>query len=195
MRTTSWLVPILVVVATAVAMRSQAQEQRPRLEVCRHTDADGRGSRVTDLRAMERKYKSIAEETGRKFRDFEARVTKARSIRHRSGIGACGANDERVVRLEETVPSEHRKRTLYFVHARRDVARPAILPERLLEGAEIFVLKAESAEELSLLVKAVRRRVTLASAEFAKAVGVRCADARVTFSADGRSATVQEVAP
>jgi hypothetical protein len=102
---------------------------------------------------------------------------------------------DRTARLEETVPVRYRKRTLYFVRAVQSGARPAILPRPLPQAAEVFVVEADRLAEVSALARTLGRRVTLATAEFARAVGVRCADSRVTFSEDGTSALVYEEVP
>lgn len=195
MKIASRILPVLIVLGVALAMRSQADGEAEGIVLCRHRGADGRGARPIDLAAIERNYRSIASEAARGFREFEVQVAKKPGLRRRTGLRSCEANEKRTVRLSETVPPEHRKRTLYFVHARRGGGRPSILPDRFPEGAEVFVLDADSAEDVALLSQTIRRRVTLASAEFAKAVGVRCADGRVTFSADGRSARVEERVP
>jgi hypothetical protein len=114
---------------------------------------------------------------------------------HSAGLGGCRVRGDRTVSLDETVPARYRSRTLFFVRAPRGGARPGILPGTLPATAEVFVLEAERLRDVTSLARMLGRRVTLASAEFARAVGARCADSRITFTEDGATALVHEEAP
>lgn len=188
-----------VVLTTALVLRGEAQENRgTKTEVCRHRDLDGRGAEHMDLAALDRRYRSVAADVGKSFRAFESKASlpemKARA--HRSGIPAARSADERRVTLAEPVPKEFRKLTLYFVTALPDGKRPSCLPKDLRDTAyEVFVLESDRLEDVGALARTLRRRVSLASGEFARALGVTARDAVVRFADDGKTAIVRQEGP
>lgn len=167
-------------------------EKPERFHVVRLREADGTGAREIDLARIGATQAKTAEFIRASITGMRSRVEEARFSGHRAGLPACAAAGERVVALAETVPPAFRRHVLYFVRAPRGGGRPSVLPAALPEPSAVFVLEAASLADVGALAKTLRRRVTLASAEFARAMGVRCADARVEFSADGRSARVRE---
>jgi hypothetical protein len=184
---------VALVLAMAIA---QAQElPRPRFEVSRASAADGTAARAADLRNIEASYlrtRAIAQ------KNVASMVVRAREMKeegHHAGLPSCRGPGERTIPLAETVPPRFRALTLYFVRIPKGGARPRILPETLPESAEVFVLETASLTDVATLSRILARRVSLASKDFARALGVGCADARVIFSTDGKYSTVTEVAP
>ncbi len=190
-----------VVVATALVLRAQGQEASGpgKIETCRHRDLDGRGAARVDLAALDRRYRSVAADVGKAFRSFDtaASLPKMKAREHRSGIPVARSASERRVKLAEPVPAQFRKLTLYFVTALPDGKRPRSLPKELPErvACEIFVLDADRLEDVGALARTLQRRVSLASGDFARALGVAARDAVVRFSDDGKTAIVREEGP
>lgn len=188
--------PAAAAIAAALLLRAEGQEPgRGKITVCRHASADGRQSARIDLDRVGRGYRAVASETASAFRSFRDQAAKATVGAYRSGLPHASSAETRDVELRETVPPTYRGRTFYFVSIPRGGARPPLLPSVLPREAEIFALEAESMEDVALLAKLLGRRVSLASAQFAQALGVHAHDARVTFSEDGKTAHVLEEIP
>ncbi len=182
-------------VALAVWLSAEAQEGKSRIEVCRHRHVDGRASDPVDLTAVARLYRSTAAEVENAVKSGISGIAQTRLGGHHSGLRSCSASRERIVHLRAPVPPQLRKATLYFLRAPRGGLRPPVLPASLPQGAEVFVLDADSMKDAIALSKALGRRVTLATREFAQALGVECAPSRVTFDEGGRSSIVLEAIP
>jgi hypothetical protein len=166
-----------------------------RLEVSRVTAADGSGGSPVDLGKIQTGYDRSQELLRKKAASMVLRTRELKADGHHAGLPSCRTGGEHEVRLKETVPPRFRSLTLYFVRIPRGGTRPGILPGSLPEEAEVFVLDAGSLSDVAELSRTLRRRVSLASKEFAQAMGVDCTEARVTFSTDGRNSTVREGAP
>jgi hypothetical protein len=182
--------------ALAVWVAASGQEAKPRLEVCRHPGADGKAAQAVDLRQIEAWHRELLRGTQKALKSFVGRAQGMKDRGHHALVRSCSAQGMREIRLEETVPPRFRGLTAYFVRAPRGGARESpILSASLPDQAQVFVVEAESLADVAALSKRLGRRVSLATKEFAQALGVTCTDARVTFSEDGRRSTVWEVAP
>jgi hypothetical protein len=109
-----------------------------------------------------------------------------------AGLPACR---EEAVRLESLSPaqgSRFRGRTLYFRSA-SDLARLSLPPEvgRIPE-AEILIVQARSLKDLPEIAHRLGRPVSLASASFARALGVRCANTWLRISEKGDGIELHE---
>lgn len=186
---------VLAAALLAFLLRAEAQEDSTRVEVCRHRAADGHGSDRIDVARLGEEYRKIEGRLSKTFAKAAARIEEAKVKGHHSGLRACEARGQKTVRLSEEVPPKFRRGTFYFVRAPRGGGRPRILPSPPGEEIEVFVVDAESLEDVALLSKTLGRRVNVAAAELARAFGVACANARVEPSADGCTATVYEEAP
>lgn len=169
-----------------------SQERVERIEVVRLRQAEGTGVRPAELGRVEAAQRAAADLLRARIGGMKTRVEEARFSGHRTGLPGCRAHGERVVTLAQVVPEAYRGWVLYFVRAPRGGGRPSILPERLPEPSAVFVLEAASLADVGALSKILGGRVTLASEDFARAMGARCGDARVEFARDGRTALVRE---
>lgn len=185
---------VLAAVVLALVLRSEAQDDTPRVEVCRHRAADGWGADRIDLARLVEERRTVEGRLSKAFAREAARVEEAKTKGHHTGLPACRARRQRTVQLPQEVPPQFRRGTFYFVRVPRN-GQPSILPAALPEEAEVFVVDAQTLQDVTALSRAVGRRVNLAGAELARAFGVDCANARVEPSVDGRSATVYEEAP
>lgn len=175
---------------------SHAQEgKRARVDVSRRAAADGTGGAPADLGKVQAGYDRMRERLRKKAASMIARTRELKAEGHHAGLPSCRARGEHETRLKETVPPRFRSLTLYFVRIPKGGARPGILPETLPREAEVFVLETDSLSDVAELSRTLRRRVSLATREFAQALGVGCVDARVAFSADGATGAVREGAP
>ena len=184
--------PALAALLVAGVLAAQAQEPDRGFSVVTVRAAEGLRGRPIDLRRIAEHQARMADLARGAFVGMGRRVELAKVQGHRSGLPGCERRAERTVRLAEPVPVRFRGSTLYFVSTGRGGLRPGLLPGTLPEGASVFVLESASLNDVIMLAKTLRSRVPLASAEFARAMGVRCADAVVTFSGDGRTAHVRE---
>lgn len=186
--------PAAAAAALAAILAARAEDGN-QVVVCRHAGADGRISTKVDLEDLERKYRAIEKETAKAIAKGAKKAPPLEEKGVSAGLPRARAREERTVDLAETVPALYRGLTLYFVTARADGELPAILPRDLAREAEVFVVEAADLEDVAKLSRTLGRRVSVATAEFARAFGVRARDARVTFTTDGRKAAILEEGP
>lgn len=182
-------------VAVALWLSAEAREGPGGLVVRRERALDGSGGAAVDLDGIERRYGELERQVRSALDRLPERLGEIKVAGHHAGLPACRARRTRAVPLSPAVPERIRSLTLYFVAVPRGGARPAILPRELPAASEVFALDASTLDDVAALSKTLRRRVTLASGEFASALGVVGPDARVTISSDGRIATVCEEVP
>ena len=193
--TLRYAIPAALAATLAVSI-SQAQEgKETRIDVSRRASADGTGASSVDLGRIQAGYDRTRELLRKKAASMVVRTRELKAEGHHAGLPSCRARGEHETRLQETVPPRFRPLTLYFIRIPKGGARPGILPETLPQEAEVFVLETESLSDVAELSRALRRRVSLATREFALALGLGCVDSRVSFSPDGTTSTVREVAP
>jgi hypothetical protein len=188
-----WTAGLAVALGIAVA---HAQE-RPRAEfqVSRVPAADGAGARPADLRRIEAAYDRVKADAQKKIGSMVVRAKAMKEEGHHAGLPSCRARGERSQTLAERVPERFRPLTLYFVRIPKAGGRPRILPETVPASAEVFVLDTASLDDVATLSRLLAKQVSLATKEFAAALGVRCGDSMVTFTPDGLAARVTEVSP
>lgn len=200
MSTPSWRPGAAVSVATAVGLsayfaKAEEEEKAGRWRVVRARAADGLGAERVDLGALDREYRAMTGRLREEIREAARSVEKAKLGGYRSGLPSCSTSREREVVPARPLPRELSRAPLYFVRVDPGGGRPRILPAELPRGAEVLALEADSLADAGSLSRALGWRVTLASAEFARALGVRCANAEVTVSADGRTLRIREETP
>ena len=191
----SYATPAAVALALSMALAQAQEPPRRSFDVSRASAADGTGARAADLSGIGAAYERTRALAEKNIRSMVVRAREMKEEGHHAGLPSCRVRGERTEALAETVPQRFRALTLYFVRIPKGGARPRILPETLPESAEVFVLETASLSDVATLSRVLSRRVSLAPRDLARALGVQCADARVSFSADGKSSTVTEVAP
>lgn len=188
-------IPAALAALAAAALAGAQDMRKAELLVERRPEADGREATPFEPGKVAAHYERTKTALGKAVSELQARVGEVRERGYDAGLAGCRIRTDRSVRLREAVPEPYQSRALYFVRVPRSGSRPGLLPPILPKDAEVFILQADRLSQAAALSRALGRRVTLARAEFANAVGVRCADARVTFSEDGRTALVHEEAP
>jgi len=187
--------PAALALVIGVAVAHAQERPRSGFQVIRVPQADGTGARAVDLRKIEIAYERTKAETQKKVSALVVRAREMKEDGHRTGLPSCRTRSERQVTLVEQVPERFRSLTLYFVRLPKGGGRPRILPESLPASAEVFVLETSSLDDVATLSRILGKRVSLATKDFAAALGVRCGDAQVTFTSDGAGAAVTEVSP
>lgn len=191
------LSPTLAFGAAAAALwfAAEARGGPGGLDVRRDRAIDGSGGAALDLRDLDRGYGELERRVRSALERLPERLGETRLAGHHAGLPSARARRSRAVALPQAVPERIRPLALYFVAVPRGGGRPMILPRDLPAACEVFALEAASLDDVAALSRLLRRRVTLATAEFASALGVAGPDARVAFSPDGRTATVNEEVP
>jgi hypothetical protein len=109
-----------------------------------------------------------------------------------AGLPACRGDAMRTEVLPTVRGARFRGRTLTFLSA-SDLGRLALPPEvERTPGAEILIVKVRSLKDLPEIAQRLGRPVSLASAEFAKALGVRCANTWLKISEKGDAIELHE---
>lgn len=109
-----------------------------------------------------------------------------------AGLPACRGEATRIEALPVAPGSRFRGRTLYFVSASAP-GRLELPPEiEQSRDAEILVVKAWSLKDLPEIARSLGRPVSLGTAEFAKALGVRCAGTWLKISEKGDAVELHE---
>ncbi len=188
-------VPAALALVIGVAVAHAQERPRADFQVSRVPQADGGGARSADLRRIEIAYDRTKAEAQKKIASMVVRAKAMKEEGHHAEIPSCRVRGERTVTLVEKVPERFRGLTLYFVRIPKGGARPRVLPETLAASAEVFVLETSSLDDVATLSRILGKRVSLATKEFAAALGVRCGDAQVTFTSDGAGAAVTEISP
>ena len=117
-----------------------------------------------------------------------------RILREITGLGlpACRGDATRTQGLPAALTSRFPGKLLYFVSA-SDLGRLRLPPEiEKNPGAEILVVRANHLSDLPEIARRLGRPVSLGTAEFAKALGVRCGNTWVKISEKGEGCELHE---
>lgn len=137
------------------------------------------------------------------YRDLKSRVTRAVDAQNASpavdlrkpydsGLPACSGEDTRTASMPLEKGARVKGRVFYFA-AVGDPARFALPPEVDRDPAvQVLILKTRSLGDLPEIAKRFGRPISLGSADFAKAMGVRCANSWVKFSEKGDEIQIRE---
>jgi hypothetical protein len=145
------------------------------------------------------------ERVQRAYADLKGRVTKSLNAALRSqpaqdlkkpydaGLPACREDARRTLSLPPEQGRALRGRRFYFVRALSpsQVSLPAEIERD--PGAQIFIVRARSLGDLPEIAQRLGRPVSLGSADFARTLGLGCANGWVRISEKGDSALVQEI--
>ena len=161
-------------------------------ELVRRRDLDSGRSRHVDLRALARKYAELKAKLSRSLSQVEAEFPKKLKASHDAGLRSCRGRSTREVRLKNPLPRELRGRWIYFAQCPR--TGPLRLPPQIAKDprAEILILKTHELGRLGDVSQQLKRRVSLASGDVAKALGVRCTNTMVEIKENGRVLVIRE---
>jgi len=188
-------VGLFLIVPSVSRSQTESSPTRTKPEDAVLCDAWHRGSGETvplDLARVKRAYEGL-----------KARVTRALEVEnpkpsvdlrqpYDTGLPACKGESTRTAKVTPEKGARMKGRVLYFV-AVGDPARIAIPPEVERDpSVQVLVLRARSLGDLPEIAKRFGRPVNLAGPDFAKALGVRCANSWVKFSEKGDELEIRE---
>lgn len=137
------------------------------------------------------------------YRELTSRVTRAVDAQkappaialrkpYDSGLPACGGDEVRTMPFPLEKGVRVRGRAFYFA-AVGDPARFALPPEVERDPAvQVLIIKTRSLGDLPEIAKRFARPISLGSADFAKAMGIRCANSWAKFSEKGDEIQIRE---
>lgn len=187
-----WIARGITAWAGGVGREGQGDDT-PKLSVCRHAELDHGAAQRTDLAAVRRAYATLKKDLEKTLVGQKAKAMEVLDLAHDSGLPRCGFGGKRSATLPEALPVQFRSRTFYFL--RLDGGFEGVPWEgEIAEDAraEILVLAAKRPADAGNLAKRLKRPVTFATAELAKALGVTCGPAKVTVGENGRDLVIQE---
>jgi hypothetical protein len=139
----------------------------------------------------------------RAYLDLKTRVTRALDSENSApaldlrkpydaGLPACGGEDTRTKAVPQEKGARVKGRAFYFA-AVGDPARFVLPPEVERDpSVQVLILRTRSLGDLPEIAKRFGRPVNLSSQEFAKSLGVRCANTWVKFSEKGDEIEIRE---
>jgi hypothetical protein len=193
--------PALLAAGLFFALPADSRSQGDQTEAAKKTEAASlcdqwhRGSGATsplDLDAIKRAYA-----------DLKTRVTKSLGAAiavpkqdlgqpYDEGLPACRGEATRTQALPPDQVSRFRGKLIYFVSV-PDPGRLRLPPEiEASPSAAILILGARHLSDLPEIARRLGRPVSLGTAEFAKALGVRCANTWLRISEKGEGSELHE---
>jgi hypothetical protein len=141
---------------------------------------------------VKRAYQALASSVGRSVDHLAIDLSKDLDRPYDSGLPACRAEGSRAQPLGRGQVARLRGRVLYFASAAAPDAL-ALPPEIEKDPrAEILILRARALKDIPEIGRRLGRPVSLASAEFAKALGVRCLNTWLKISENGDGLDLHE---
>jgi len=177
--------------------RSQVETSPPRpgqeaAPLCGEWHRGAGESVPLDLARVKAAYASLKNRLTRALseRDLETAVDLAKP--YDTGLPACREDDVRTEPLPVEKGARFRGQALYFVSLpeRGSLTLPPLVESD--KATQILVLRARSLGDLPGLSKELGRPVHLATREFAKALGVRCANTWLKISEKGDAVEIHE---
>jgi hypothetical protein len=172
--------------------RGQAPKKTEAVSLC---DQWHRGSGATtplDLDLIKRAYADLKTRVAKSLDRLNPAPTPGLDRSYDAGLPACRGAATRTEALPPAQASRFRGKLLYFVAA-ADLGRLPLPPE--IEGspsAEILLVQARRLTDLPEIARRLGRPVSLGTAEFAKALGVRCANTWLKISEKGEGSELHE---
>jgi len=196
--------PALLAGGLFAALPTDSRSQGERAETPKKTESAPlcdewhRGSGATsplDLDEVKRAYADLKTRVAKSLDGARAVAQPDLPDKNRSydaGLPACRGEATRTQALPAALASRFPGKLLYFVSA-SDLGRLRLPPE--IEGnpaAEILIVRASHLADLPEIARRLGRPVSLGTAEFAKALGVRCANTWLRISEKGEGCELHE---
>ncbi len=145
-----------------------------------------------DLLAVKAAYAKLKKKLEASLTGLEVDARGAFDRPIKSRLPSCTRIASRTEKVPKGIDARFRGRTLYFLAAPRP--ERVRLPEEIARNpeAEVFVLDGPNLRDVAGLAKTLTRPVRLATAEFARALGVRCANTRVFIPEKGDTLDLHE---
>jgi hypothetical protein len=172
--------------------RTQSAEKPGAAPLCGgwHRGA-GESSRV-DLGAVRDAYKDLAAQLEKPLERTRADFIPDLDRPYDAGLPACRGDVSRSEPIAPEKAGRLRGRVLYFAAATRGGLLD--LPDEILSNprAEILILRVAALKDFREISRRAGRPVSLAGAEFAQSLGVRCTGTVVTLSEKGDALLLRE---
>jgi hypothetical protein len=169
-----------------------ATEKREPAAPCGERHRGGGENAELDLAAVRRAYRGLAEGLGRSLDRSLGDLSQALRQPYDAGLPACRSDASRTEALEEGKAALYRGRLLYFAAAsqwgRVELPREVEQDPR----AEILLTRLTTLGDLPGIRERLGRPVSLASAAFAKSLGVRCVNTWIKISEKGDAIELHE---
>ena len=177
--------------------RSQAESSQARSKpedavVC---DTWHRGSGETvplHLARVKRAYEALKARVSRSLETENREPAMDLRKPYDVGLPACGGDATRTAKVPGEKGTRVRGRAFYFASV-GDPARFVLPPEVERDpSVQVLILRTRSLGDLPEIARRFSRPISLAGAEFAKSLGVRCANTWVKFSEKGDEIEIRE---
>lgn len=147
---------------------------------------------AVDLTAVKRAYKELAAQVTRSVDRLTVDVSNQFEQPFDAGLPACRGQSVRSGSLPADRGARFRGRVLYFAAA--PTPETFTLPPEIDADprAEILILETRKLKHVAELSRRLKRPVSLASAEFAKTLGITCANTWVKISEKGDGLELHE---
>lgn len=154
-----------------------------------------RGSGLTsplDTRLIRRAYRDLAQRVATSLDQSREQAAQELEKAYDAGLPSCKGEAVRTEPIPAAKGSRIARRTFYFLSA-SDPARLE-LPRELggAPEAEILIVRARHLSDLPEITRRLGRPVSLGTADFAKTLGVRCANTWVKVSEKGDAVELHE---
>ncbi len=175
--------------------RGDEQGEKPKAgdpELCGEWHRGGGESSPLDLAAVKRAYGALRDRVAKSLDRSKEEAAGNLERAFDAGLPACRGESTRVESLPQAKALGLRGRVFYFVSV-SDPARVALPPEVADEPlAQVLVLRARALKDLPELSRTLGRPVSLAGADLARALGVRCANTWLRVSEKGEAVELYE---
>lgn len=167
-------------------------KREPLPDLCQGWHRGAGATETVDLAEIRKSYLGLKTKLDRGIARASENFEEFLERPHRTGLPACRGTSRREERLKDAAPPGLAGRVLYF--ASLDDAATFRAPREAIEaeGCVTLLLDARRVGEIGKLSERIRKPVYLASAELARALGVRCSGTLVRISEKGETIELHE---
>jgi hypothetical protein len=169
--------------AMKLARAGEGLESSGPAPLCEREHGSRGESCPVDLEALERAYGALRKTVVLRLGEVAVDPERALGRPYDLGLPSCRGRGERRVPLKTPIPTVYRKSALTFVDTKGRPSDP---------DTEILLVSADNLRRVAELSRELGKRVSLAPPGLVKALGVRCAGTRVTFTEGGDEAILVE---
>lgn len=145
-----------------------------------------------DLVAVKKAYGALRDRVAKSLDRAEKEAQPDPDRPYDAGLPACRGEGARTEAISREKGSRLKGRTFYFVSV-ADPGRLALPVEVAADpSAQVVVIRARALKDLPEIARAVGRPVSLGGADFAKAIGIRCANTWLRVSENGDAVELHE---
>jgi hypothetical protein len=179
--------------------RSQGETRKPgsgaeQASPCGEWHRGAGETSALDLVAVKRAYAALKAQVERSLDRLKEEVREPDLARpFDAGLPACRGDEMRSVALDPAKGLRVRGKVLYFLAA-GDPSRVTLPPEiEKNPAAELLVVRVRSLKDLPEVSRSLGRPASLAGGDFARALGVRCANTWLKISEKGDAVELHEI--